>query len=224
MGVRSVTLPVLLLITYIILFMSLKSVLPTADEIIATFERLYQKYGYEIIFVATLAEALVLVNLFAPGIITMAVGAAFSKTGNIDLALVILAASSGAVVGYILDYTLGYFGFSEIVKRVGFSATLERARAHLDKYEIVSLVFGFAHPNVGSFLSLAAGTIGMPFRTFLLAALSSTLVWLSIWGIIVYSIGEVLISLLARYSFLVVAAMITTLAAGAFLEKRHVHT
>lgn len=211
--------PVLLIITYIVFIIIARGAVPTSEELIATFSTLYAKYGYEIIFAAAALESLIVINLFAPGMVTMGLGAAFARTGSIELYLVILAASLGALVGYLLDFVIGYFGFAEIVKKMGYGEFLEGARGKLITHRNRGLFFGFSYPNIAAFLSLAAGTSRMPFWQFFSIAIISTFSWATLWGYGVYLVGDAFILILSRYSFVIMSVVILALIISKFLVK-----
>lgn len=215
---RSLVLPLILLIIYLAFFAVMKSVLPTPDEMIKAFEAFYRKYGYEIIFLAATAEGVVLVNLFVPGVVTMAMGAIFARTGGIDLIGVILAASMGAILGYMLDFTLGYFGFSEIIKKLGYGHLLEKVNNQVKKYGAFGLVLSFAYPNIGSFVSLVAGTVGWRFGQFALICALATFAWMSVWGIFIYALGNIFLTILTKYAFLIFAVITLGLILGVYIE------
>ncbi|EKD90822.1 MAG: hypothetical protein ACD_30C00087G0011 [uncultured bacterium] len=207
--------PLVLVIAYIGFLFIVRGIIPSGAEIINSFASLYHKYGYEIIFVAAFLESLVLVNLFVPGQVAMALGAVFARTGQTELPLVILVAGLGAFSGYCLDYILGYFGFSDVIKKMGYSDFLTLAKSNLRKFGKRGLILGFIHSNLGSFLSLTAGTINFNWKIFLTIAILATFVWTSFWGILVYSLGEVFLDIFKRFSFLLIG-----LAAGLMLLLR----
>lgn len=201
--------PLILVIAYIGFLFIVRGIIPSGEEIINSFASLYHKYGYEIIFVAAFLESLVLVNLFVPGQIAMALGAVFARTGQTELPLVILIAGLGAISGYCLDYILGFFGFSDVIKKMGYADFLTLAKDKLRKFGKRGLILGFIHSNLGSFLSLTAGTINFNWKIFLTIAIISTFFWATFWGILVYSLGEVFLDIFKRFSFLLIG-----LAAG----------
>lgn len=201
-------LPITLLATYVVFLIVARGVVPTSEELVDLFASFYAKYGYEIIFISALLEGLVLVNLFVPGMLALALGAVFARTGETELTFVILTASSGIVLGYILDFLMGYFGFGDTLKKLGYEGFLIAAREKLKKFGNRGLIIGFFHSNVGSFLALAAGTSNYYFLSFLIIAIASTLFWASIWGIAAFYFGEVFLFVIKRYSFLVVLATI----------------
>lgn len=197
-------LPITLLATYIVFLIVARGVVPTSEELITLFEGFYAKYGYEIIFVSALLEGLILVNLFVPGMMALALGAVFASTGQTDLTYVILTASFGIILGYIVDYLMGYFGFGETLKKLGYGGFLETSRDKLQKFGNRGLIVGFFHTNVGSFLAFAAGTMKLKFLNFLAIAIASTIVWATIWGIAAYYFGEIFLEIIKKYSFVLV--------------------
>ncbi len=200
-------LPITLLATYIVFLIVARGVVPTSEELIEVFAGLYAKYGYEIIFVSALLEGLVLVNLFVPGMLALALGAVFARTGETDLTLVILTASTGIVLGYIIDFLMGYFGFGDTLKKLGYEGFLNTSRDKLKRFGNRGLIVGFFHSNVGSFLAFAAGTMRLSFSNFLIVALASTLVWATVWGVAAFYFGEIFLFVIKRYSFLLVLAV-----------------
>ncbi|KKR83721.1 MAG: hypothetical protein UU29_C0002G0034 [Candidatus Daviesbacteria bacterium GW2011_GWA2_40_9] len=211
--------PVLLIITYVVFIIIARGAIPTSEELIATFTLLYARYGYEIIFVAAALESLGVINLFAPGMVTIGLGAAFARTGSIELYWVIIAASLGALVGYLLDFLIGYFSFSGIVKKMGYGQILQEAREKLINHRTKGLVLGFSYPNIAAFLSLAAGTSRMPFWQFISIAILSTFSWATLWGYGIYLVGDSFILVLSRYSFVIMLLVVATLVFSKLLVK-----
>lgn len=178
--------------------------MPGSKDFTSYLSSLYGRYGYEIVFLASILEALVVINFFAPGAVAMGLGAVFARSGQMDLTLAILVATAGAIIGYALDFMLGLWGFSAILEKSDFGKGLDKIKSRLEKSRMRSLSLGFIHPNIGSLLSLAAGTLKMHFMQFLILALLSTLVWYGLWGILVFAFGEVFLVILTRYVFLLI--------------------
>lgn len=208
-------LPIFLLFSYILFLFIARGVFPSNTELINTFARLYAKYGYEIIFISAFFESLVLVNLFVPGGITLALGVIFARAGEINLEAVILIASIGAICGYLIDYFLGLYGFSQVINKMGYGRLITQSRIKLHKYGNRGLILGFIHANIASFFSFAAGTINFRLKTFIIIAITATFFWFSLWALAVYAIGDVFLTILRRYGFLLILFII----GGTFLSK-----
>ena len=152
-----------------------------------------------------------MVNFFVPGMVAMAMGAVFARTGYIELTGVILTASCGLIIGYSIDYLLGYFGFGDFLKKTGYSWFLEKAKKEFNKFGIRGLILGFSYPNVGSFLSLAAGASAMNVAWFLLLAILSSAFWVSLWGLLIYALGAIFLTILIKYGFLVALTVLASI-------------
>jgi membrane protein DedA with SNARE-associated domain len=214
-------LPAALLAVYVLFLIIARGAVPTTAELVTNFQGLYQKYGYEIIFAAAFLEGLVLVNLFVPGGAAMALGAIFARTGQTSLPLVILAGCSGAICAYILDFVLGYFGFADILKDLGYKHLLNQAHSKLDKLGKKGLVLSFIHPNVASFAALISGTLNIKIKEFLVIALISTFAWGTIWAVSVYLLGNFILRLFGRYSFLLVLLVVIGLVVVRWKRKKN---
>lgn len=202
-------LPVILLLVYLLFLALVKGTIPTSDEIIATFANLYQKYGYEIIFVSAFIESLIMVNLIVPGGAGLLLGVIFARTGQTELIPVILVACVGTVLGYILDYLLGYFGFADFLKKFGGKSLFSESKDKLKRFGKRTLILAFIHANIGSFVSFAAGAARFNFKVFLIIAVAATLFWATLWAMAVYAIGDIFIILFRKYSFLILVLVIT---------------
>jgi membrane protein DedA with SNARE-associated domain len=208
-------LPVLLVVIYLIFLVIVKGVMPTQEELIHDFAKFYLKYGLEIIFTSAFLESLILVNLFVPGQLAVALGVIFARANHTSLLPIIAVAAMGAVCGYMIDFLLGYFGFADMLERLGYGRFLEEAHKKVKKYGGKTLALGFIHPNVASFLSLAVGTSKLRFSTFTLIAIPATFFWVSLWALLIYLLGDIFLMILTRYSFLLIL-----LSLGGFLIIR----
>lgn len=207
----SLILPVLLIATYVVFLILLKGTFPSGDEIISHFASIYERFGYEIIFISAFLEALVVVNFFVPGLITMAMGAVFARTGVTELQLVIFFASLGLILGYIIDFLLGCLGFAGFLKKVGYGQILTKAKKQFDRFGAHGLVLGFIYPNVASFLSFAAGSAGMNFKLFFSLAVLSSALWMPAWGLLIYAMGDIFLTIFTKYGFLVAVFVISAI-------------
>lgn len=195
--------PLILILLYGLIIYLARGVIPSADELIDTFALLYARFGYEIIFVAAFLESLAVITYFVPGSIALALGVVFAKTGQTELVGVIGVAVFGAVLAYQLDYILGYFGFGDLLKKMGYGNLLNQSQKQLHRFGNRGLILGFIHANFGSLFSLAAGATNYPWPKFFIICTSATLFWGILWGIVIYSLGDIVLLILRKYSFLI---------------------
>jgi len=217
---KDLILPFTLIATYLVFLIVARGVVPTSEELIDLFADFYAKYGYEIIFISALLEGLVLVNLFVPGMLALALGAIFARTGETDLTLVILTASFGIILGYTIDFLMGYFGFGDTLNKLGYEGFLNTSKQKLKQFGNRGLIVGFFHSNVGSFLAFASGTMRLGFLNFLIVAIASTLVWATLWGLTAYFLGEIFLNIIKRYSFLLVILVVALFILASFWKYR----
>ncbi len=212
--------PLILITIYLAVFFLIRGTTLTPAQVISHFSSLYARYGYEIIFLGALMESLVVINFFVPGATILVLGAVFAHTGQVHIVYAILAATAGSLFGFVIDYLLGYFGFSAIINKLGYSDTLQKAKHQLNNSAVKSFALGFIHPNIGSFVSLAAGVTKISMTNFVVLALFSTLFWTSLWGFLIFSFGKVFLVVLTKYTTVLVIGILSVWVLLALYQKR----
>ncbi len=141
---------------------------------------LYPGWALAVAFLAAIIEALALVGTFIPGtVIVMGVAGAAAAAGQPMLPIVGVAIL-GAVVGDYLSYWLGFrFRFTvrqwrPLAKRPRIMAGADRFFARYGAFSVALCRF---IPVLRSTVPLVAGITGMSRRRFLIANVSSALVW-----------------------------------------------
>src|SRR5205085_2868372 len=100
---------------YQVLFTGLEKIgkysMPTLslNEWIRLLGEFYDQYGYLVVFLGTLGENTALLGLLLPGNSLALLGAAYARLGTLNLGWVVLFASLGTILGYHIDYLLGWF-------------------------------------------------------------------------------------------------------------------
>lgn len=201
-------LPALLLIAYALFLFFIRGILPTSEELLKLFSTYYAQYGYEILFVAALLESLVLINLFAPGQVALALGIVFSRTGETDLPFVMLAVSCGVLIGFTIDYLVGYYGFGDLLQRFGQGGVFNKAKTELKKNGGRSIFISFINPNLGAYMSLAAGATKLEITLFGLIALFSIFFWVISWSLLIYALGDIVLIIIKKYTLLLSAIFV----------------
>jgi len=212
--------PIVIFISYVAFIFILRGVFPSGEELVTAFAELYRKYGYEIIFFSALLESLILVNFLVPGQLGMALGIVFSRTGETQFPLVILFVTFGAFLGYMIDFILGYFGFSKILTRAGYGGLVEESKNQTKKFGKRGLILSFFHITIGSLSSFSAGTIKMNWLLFSIIALFSTLLWTLLWGVIIYALGDIVVDIFKKYAFFLVGLFILGMVAMRFWKAK----
>ena len=214
--------PLIFLGLYIVILVFLYGALPSPDEIVDHLQNLYGRFGYEIIFLGALLEGALLIDLFVPGASIVIFGAVFARTGVIEFPLYLLSAFLGFTTGFFIDYLLGYFGFSNLFKKLGMGQELERAKEKLKKMGGKAFLLGYFHPDVATLFVTAAGIIRLPLREFFIYNFLAGSFWLIFWSTIAYFFGEALIDLIRRFFIAVlIGSSAIWLVIRVLLERRN---
>jgi membrane protein DedA with SNARE-associated domain len=121
-----------------------------------------------------------------PSEIIMPMAGMTAANGRLELSLVILSGTAGAMLGNMFWYfaarALGVEKLEPIVRRHGRWLTLtwnevERAHRWMDRHGTAFVLLGRLVPTIRSLVSIPAGLLRMRFRTFLLASSLGTFVW-----------------------------------------------
>lgn len=194
---------VILIALYIGILFLTRRLFPTSEKLVSEVGSFYGSFGYEIIFLASMLEALIVINLFVPGAVAVGLGAVFARSGQLDLTIGIILATIGAVIGFILDYLAGFFGLSRLIEGLGFDSFAKQAKEQLKISSFKSFSLGFIHPNIGAIVATAAGALKMNFIRFLFLSSLSTLAWYSLWGVLGFTLGEIFLTVFTKYAFII---------------------
>ena len=187
-----VPLVLLLIILSVLLVYKISGIHPR-DSVTQIAEKYFEKYGLWVVFFGALAEGLLFLNWYLPGsvIIVFSVVLAGRDLGNVTLvvSLVIIA----FFITSILNYLLGKHGWYHLFMKFGLKEPLERIKRRVEKHGL-SIIFGtYLHPNIGALTATSAGILKLPFRKFLFYSMAALLFWNSLWGIVVYLIGPLIL-------------------------------
>jgi len=201
-------LPLALVVVYLLSIFLLKDIFPASGEIISGFSRLFDKYGYELIFFGAFLEAALIIDLFVPGVSVIILGAYFASIGVISYPIFLVISIAGFTLGYFLDYLIGFYGWSDILRRFGFSKELDMAKSRVQQLGGKSFFLGYIHPDTASVFALAAGTVRMPIKYFLFYNFLAGSLWLIFWTGLVFVIGQRVEDILNNHFLHVVLAIV----------------
>ena len=200
--------PLVFLLAYLGIIIYLRLRLPDAQEILRITEDLYRQFGYAIVLFSGFLEAMFLIGMYIPGSAAMLLGAVLAKSGATSFPLVILGGTTGLMLGYMLNYFLGRFGWYRVLASFGLEKGMAMAERKLKHHGRKALFLGYLAPNSGSFISTASGVLGIPFKEFFFVTLISQLFWSTLWGLIAYMVGNIFVELFLKYGVFVVYILI----------------
>ncbi|MEW8257968.1 MAG: bifunctional DedA family/phosphatase PAP2 family protein [Candidatus Thiodiazotropha taylori] len=132
------------------------------------------------VFLVAFSESVAIVGLLVPGVIAMFGFGALIATGTLEFWPVFWWAVAGAVAGDSLSFWLGRHyqdGLRQIWPFSRYPETLHRGIRFFEKYGGKSVAIGRFFGPVRAIIPLVAGMMGMTPMRFLLANISSALVW-----------------------------------------------
>lgn len=149
-------------------------------------------YGYWAIAFIVALESM---GIPLPGETILIIGAGYAGTHGGNLALVILSAILGAIVGDNIGYLAGRELGAPFLKRYGSSIGVTGPRLKLGQYLFMryggSVVFFGRFVAVLRFLAaFLAGVNRMPWVRFLVANAAGAAVWATMVGVAAYSLGR----------------------------------
>lgn len=183
-------------------------------------------YGYWAVAIVVGLESM---GVPCPGETVLIAAATYAgATGNLDIALVILAAAAAAVVGDSAGFFIGRRIGLPLLHRHGPRIGLTEPRLKVGQYLFLKhggkvVFFGRFVALLRTYAAVLAGANNMPWPRFFLFNAVGGVVWACIFGIGGYLFG----SLIERYAgpigiVLLVGAVLAGIA-GIVLSKRHEH-
>ncbi len=134
-----------------------------------------------------------------PSEVIMSIAGVTAGQGKLSLGWVIVAGTSGAMLGNILWYlaarALGIVRLRPIIRRWGRWITMswaevQRAERWFATHGTFFVFLGRMLPTVRSLVSVPAGLLRMRFRTFLIASTIGTAGWTAMLAFAGYKLGE----------------------------------
>jgi membrane protein DedA with SNARE-associated domain len=185
---------------------------------------LLTQYGYLAVIVLVGLES---TGIPLPGetmLITAAVYA--GSTHRLNIAVVILAAVTGAIVGDNLGYVLGREGGFRLVRRYGPYVGITEARLRLGRYVFRRyggwvVFFGRFVAVLRALAAFLAGVNRMPWRRFLIFNAAGGICWATLWGTAGYTFGREIDRVTGGYRWGLVAVAVAGTAAFLIFVRRH---
>jgi membrane protein DedA with SNARE-associated domain len=156
-----------------------------------------------------------------PGEAILIAAAIFAGTGHMSIALVILVATSGAIIGDNIGFTVGHFGGRPLVERFGryiflTPERLDRAEDYFNRHGGKVVVFARFVQGLRQLNGILAGTAGMHWLKFLAFNALGGVLWVCTWALLGYFAGENISQIYAefdRYKWLVIGVAVVLVIA-----------
>lgn len=164
---------------------------------------------------------------FVPGETTLIASAIYAgETGKLNIVILLLAAFCGAVIGDNFSFWIGReFGFRAL-RRYGHFIRLNERRLKFVQY--LFLRYGHSIVFIGRFVmllraweSFLAGADAMPWRQFAPTNAAAILVWVCVWGLGAYALGQASTDLMERIGIGIFVVVCIILITGWIYFRRH---
>lgn len=190
-----VAIPCIVLLLYIsVIFIYEFLGLPSSEEIIASTTKYYENYGYWVVLVGALVEGALLINWYLPGSVVVALGVVFAKQADLNVFFMLFLVILGFFLTALFNYALGRYGWYHVFLKLGLRVPLEKVQAKVQDKGLKILFTTYVHPNFGALAATAAGILRLSFWRFFLYSLISIIVWNSLWTVVFYYFGSVLLN------------------------------
>lgn len=149
---------------------------------------LFNQYGlwiYGILFLIIFCETGLIVTPFLPGdSLLFATGALIAGT-TLDINLMALIVVSAAVLGNIVNYTVGRFFGKQLFRnpdsKIFRRDYLDKAHTFYEKHGAQAIILTRFIPIIRTFAPFVAGMSGMTYKRFLILNLVGALLWVGIF-------------------------------------------
>jgi len=188
---------------------------------------LIDSMGYLGIFLCMLVEGIITP---IPSEAIMPLAGYLSSQGRFNVALVILIATAGAVIGSTIAYMLAKHVGRAVVLRWGrvigiTDETLEDADKWFEKYGQWGVFLGHSVPGVRSIISFPAGLAKMDLKRFMISTAGGALVWNSVLTLTGYWLGEPILDFWKQLGesgldYVIVAVVVVVVVAYLLMKRR----
>jgi membrane protein DedA with SNARE-associated domain len=189
----------------------------------AALDHLLQTFGYWAVLVFVLVES---IGVPFPGETMLIAASVYAgSTHRLDIALVIAAAATGAILGDNFGYAIGREGGYRVLRRYGRYVRLDDRKLKVGQYLFLKhggkvVFFGRFVSILRTYAAFLAGVDRMPWRRFVLYNASGGIVWASIYGVGAYAIGKAAAQVAGTVGVAVgIAAAAVVVAALVFLWR-----
>jgi len=188
-----------------------------ANSIFQILSDFFARYGYWVVFFGVMLEN---IGVPIPGETVLLFAGFLAYQGNIHILPAILTAIAGATIGASLGYLLGRYGGTSVVNRFlrvfpGVAKRYDNAQKMFLKYGHWAVFAARFITGLRVFAGILAGTLRMPFSTFLSFSFAGAACWAVVIGYVGFLFGsnwDKLVSVMGRMDRLALAIIAGCLA------------
>lgn len=157
-----------------------------------TLTHLLSQWGYPLVALFVGIES---TGIPFPGETMLVTAAVYAGTGHLSIQWVIISGAIGAIMGDNLGYVIGRSGGRALVLRYGHRVFLrpehlDRAEAYFARHGDKTVFFGRHIAVLRAWAAFLAGVNRMPWPKFLLYNAAGGILWVTIYGMLGYVLGN----------------------------------
>jgi len=203
------------------------------DKILSLPFPVLNHWGYWIVLLFAMLEAIPLVGLFAPGMLIVIIGGFFAKIGILEIGDVIFFASIGAILGDLIGYILGKkYGYSFLLKYGKYfffkKEHFEKTKKLMNHHTGKTLIIGRFNSLTRAFAPFVAGSSDISFTKFFSYNIIGGISWAISFVMIGYIFGssyEIASKYIGKFIFIAIVLSIFIVYLYRFINKRkHIFT
>ncbi len=220
---KLLAIPLSLSLVYLTMLVIWKSFhFPEGDDLFNATAGYINKYGLWLVFVSAIIEGFLLLGQYYPGGAVIFLGVISAGKNIPRVAEVVAIVSLAFFIAYTLNYIVGKYGWYKLFLKFGLKKPLDNSQAKLAKHQFNAILFSYWEPNLASVTATAAGVLNLPLLKFSFYSLIGIIVWNTIWGTLVASLGKAAFKLMGlKYVILVVVIWIAViLIKHFFIDKK----
>ena len=146
-------------------------------------------YGLLILFVGAFLESVLLLGFYFPGSVLIFLGVGLAPSA-LDAVIAVLVVDIAMLTGQSFNYFLGRYGWYKLLVKFGMAGGIENAKLKMEHNDVRYIAYTFWNAGLASFTSTAAGILQIGYKRFITLAIIAIAFWNTLWGILVYSLGE----------------------------------
>lgn len=163
--------------------------LPSNEELIVITKGWLDSYGLWMLFVGAFLESVLLIGFYFPGSVLIFLGVGLAPTGW-DAFIAVLVVDIAMLSGQSFNYFLGRYGWYKLLVKFGMKGGIENAQLKMQQNDMRYILYTFWHAGLASFTATAAGVLRIGYKRFITLAIIAIAFWNTLWGVVVYSLGE----------------------------------
>ncbi|MCA1833463.1 MAG: DedA family protein [Actinomycetota bacterium] len=187
----------------------------------------YVHAGYAIVAGGVLAERSILIGLFVPGDVILALGGIYAARHDLSLTLVIVIGTFAAIIGESTGYWLGRRYGLALVKRLPLVRRLEDriegAQEYFKRHGGKTVALGRYATAAGAFIPFVAGIGRMGYRRFLLFDVPAVVLWAAGITLFGYYFGEhidFVDTVLSRFGLIMLGLLAVVIGGSVLMRRR----